>query len=248
MQIQQVLLNLVMNALDAVESLPPVQRRIVVSTRAVEDGAEVSVRDFGSGLPKDRPEKVFDHFFSTKTTGMGMGLTIVRSIVESHAGKIRAENAAGWWRALYSPVTCGPPGSAEPGGMSAREESAEVCLVDDDASVLRSMEFLLKSDGIKVRAFNKPEKFVAYAAKHRVPVVVTDIWMDHVTGLEILARTCALKPRPQVIVITAGDDVAARATVMQIGPAAFFNKPFDDEKFLAAVHDALRRASEQQAD
>src|ERR1700704_684264 len=93
-QIQQVLLNLIMNSLDAVEALPPGERRIIVTTRSLEGGrAEVSVRDFGAGLPKDRPDKVFDHFFSTKQTGMGMGLTIVRSIIETHGGKITAENA-----------------------------------------------------------------------------------------------------------------------------------------------------------
>jgi signal transduction histidine kinase len=93
-QIQQVLLNLIMNSLDAVEALPPVERRILVSTRSLSgDSAEVSVRDFGTGLPKDRPQKVFDHFFSTKQTGMGMGLTIVRSIIEMHGGTIGAENA-----------------------------------------------------------------------------------------------------------------------------------------------------------
>jgi PAS domain S-box-containing protein len=93
-QIQQVLLNLIMNALDAVESLPPAERRIIISTRSDKgEAAEVSVRDFGTGLPKDRPEKVFDHFFSTKQTGMGMGLTIVRSIIETHGGTITAENA-----------------------------------------------------------------------------------------------------------------------------------------------------------
>src|SRR6478672_7248839 len=92
-QIQQVLLNLIMNSLDAVEALPPVERRILVSTRSLNgESAEVSVRDFGAGLPKDRPEKVFDHFFSTKQTGMGMGLTIVRSIIEMHGGTISAEN------------------------------------------------------------------------------------------------------------------------------------------------------------
>src|ERR1700730_4667405 len=61
-QIQQVLLNLIMNALDAVESRPPAERRILISTRSVNGEAEVSVRDFGSGLPQDRPDKVFDHF------------------------------------------------------------------------------------------------------------------------------------------------------------------------------------------
>ena len=123
--------------------------------------------------------------------------------------------------------------------MNSSGESAEVCLVDDDPSVLRSMQYLLASDGIKVRAFNKPEDFLAHAATHSVPVVVTDIWMEKVTGLEILARMCALSPRPRVIVITARDDLAARATAMQIGPVAFFIKPFNDEEFLTAIRLAL---------
>src|SRR4051812_45333539 len=123
--------------------------------------------------------------------------------------------------------------------MNVPNESAEVCLVDDDPYVLRSMQNLLASDGIEVRAFNKPEDFLAHAAMHSVPVVVTDIWMKGGTGLEILARMCAISPPPRVIVITARDDLAARVTAMQIGPVAFLLKPFNDEKFLAAVHEAL---------
>jgi C4-dicarboxylate-specific signal transduction histidine kinase len=94
-QVQQVLLNLIINALDAMEGFPPAERRINIGTRSDKgDVAEVSVRDFGTGLPKDRPDKVFEHFFSTKQKGMGMGLAIVRSIVEAHGGTITAENAA----------------------------------------------------------------------------------------------------------------------------------------------------------
>ena len=93
-QIQQILLNLIINALDAMEGLPPAERRIIITTRSDKgDVVEVSVRDFGTGLPKDQPDKVFDHFFSTKQKGMGMGLTIVRSIIEAHGGTIVAENA-----------------------------------------------------------------------------------------------------------------------------------------------------------
>jgi FixJ family two-component response regulator len=125
---------------------------------------------------------------------------------------------------------------------SSDREANEVCLVDDDLSVLKSMQYLLASEGLKVRAFNKPEEFLAHAAAHPVSVVVTDVWMEGVTGLEILARMCALTPRPRVIVITAREDLAARATAMQIGPVAFFMKPFNDEKFLAAVRDALAQA------
>jgi FixJ family two-component response regulator len=93
-----------------------------------------------------------------------------------------------------------------------------------------------------VRAFDKAAEFLEHAAVHRVAVVVTDIWMPGITGLEILARTCAITPRPRVIIITARDDLAARATAMAVGPVAFFIKPFNDEEFLAAVHDALAQA------
>jgi two-component system, LuxR family, response regulator FixJ len=118
----------------------------------------------------------------------------------------------------------------------------EVCLVDDDPSVLKSIHYLLASEGFKVRTFNKAEDFLTHASAQHVPVVVTDIWMDQVTGLEVLARLCAISPKTRVIVITAREDLAARATAMAIGTVAFFVKPFDDEKFIAAVRDALSQS------
>ena len=103
-QMQQVLLNLIMNALDAMEGLPPPNAASLLYRSDKGDVAEVSVRDFGTGLPKDRTDKVFDHFFSTKRKGMGMGLTIVRSIIEAHGGTIRGENAFGGGAAwLFAP-------------------------------------------------------------------------------------------------------------------------------------------------
>jgi two-component system, LuxR family, response regulator FixJ len=125
---------------------------------------------------------------------------------------------------------------------SNEAEGKDVCLLDDDLSVLKSMHYLLASEGFKVRTFNKAEDFLTHANAHHVPVVVTDIWMDQVTGLEVLARLCAISPKTRVIVITAREDLAARATAMAIGPVAFFMKPFDDEKFIAAVRDALNQS------
>jgi len=120
-------------------------------------------------------------------------------------------------------------------------DAKEVCLVDDDLSVLKSMHYLLASEGFKVRPFNKAEDFLEHAGSNDVPLVVTDIWMDNITGLEVLARLCAISPHTKVIVITAREDLAARATAMAIGPVAFFMKPFDDEKFITAVRDALNQ-------
>ena len=93
--LQQVLLNLIVNALDAMHETPTNNRRILVST-AVSDGfVEVKVRDNGVGLPQGDPDKVFAHFFTTKPNGMGMGLPIVRSIVEAHGGDLGARNVDG---------------------------------------------------------------------------------------------------------------------------------------------------------
>ena len=120
-----------------------------------------------------------------------------------------------------------------------KPSSEIVCLVDDDPLVLRSTGLLLASDGFAVRGFNKGEDFIAYVASHEVPLVVLDIWMEEMTGLEVLARLCAISPQTHVVVITGREDSAARITAMQIGTVAFFIKPFDDEQFLEVVHRAL---------
>ena len=93
-QLQQVLLNLLMNSLEAMQAIPAAKRRVVISTTCEADSSvTVGVRDYGCGLPKENLDKVFTHFYSTKPNGMGMGLTIVRSIVEAHGGKLNAENS-----------------------------------------------------------------------------------------------------------------------------------------------------------
>src|SRR5437762_2144779 len=93
-QLQQVLLNLLTNSLEAMQSTPIGRRRIVISTKCEDTSSVlVSVCDSGGGLPKEDLDKVFTHFYSTKPNGMGMGLTIVRSIVEAHGGKLNAENS-----------------------------------------------------------------------------------------------------------------------------------------------------------
>ena len=95
-QLQQVLLNLVINAFDAMHDTPVLRRKVVIVTDRNADGAiRTSVRDYGVGISEDARDRLFDHFFTTKAQGLGMGLAIVRSIVESHAGSIAAENADG---------------------------------------------------------------------------------------------------------------------------------------------------------
>jgi two-component system sensor kinase FixL len=95
-QLQQVLLNLAINAFDAMRDTPASKRKVVITTQSNGDGTvRTSVRDYGVGISEEMQDRLFDPFFSTKTEGLGMGLAIVRSIVESHGGTITAENADG---------------------------------------------------------------------------------------------------------------------------------------------------------
>lgn len=119
----------------------------------------------------------------------------------------------------------------------------DVCLVDDDVSVRKSVTRLLESADFGVRAFSDPELFLDHLAKNSVAVVILDIWMERMTGMELLTHLCARSPQTRTIFITGQDDHAAQATVMQAGAFAFLIKPFDDEELLTAVRRALAEPS-----
>jgi signal transduction histidine kinase len=92
-QLQQVLLNLIMNAFESMAETTKLDRRMIIRTRAGDDGrCVISVRDAGKGIRPENFERLFEQFFSTKQDGLGMGLSIARSIIESHGGRIWATN------------------------------------------------------------------------------------------------------------------------------------------------------------
>ena len=91
-QLQQVILNLVVNGIDAMRDTPSENRIISIRTSRVEDFAQLSVSDRGSGIPEGKLKEVFEPFYTSKSGGMGMGLSIARTIIEAHHGLIWAEN------------------------------------------------------------------------------------------------------------------------------------------------------------
>ncbi|HWO37376.1 MAG TPA: ATP-binding protein [Candidatus Acidoferrum sp.] len=91
-QLQQVIINLIMNSMDAVSSISGEKRWITVRTTRGDSMALISVSDCGLGVPADKLKEIFEPFFTTKQHGMGMGLSIARTIVEAHEGKIWAES------------------------------------------------------------------------------------------------------------------------------------------------------------
>jgi PAS domain S-box-containing protein len=94
-QLQQVLLNLIMNAMEAMSAKAPLQRVINITTRADEKAIEIAIVDFGGGVAAEDKTRLFQPFFTTKQHGLGLGLSICSTIVKAHGGKLSIENNAG---------------------------------------------------------------------------------------------------------------------------------------------------------
>lgn len=118
------------------------------------------------------------------------------------------------------------------------KQAVTVCLIDDDPSVLKATSRLLSFGGWKVKSFLDPTAFLRYARTHRPEVVVIDIWMPVMDGLEVQRRLQALCPSTQVIVLTSNDDPAVRSKAMDAGARAFFLKTVGHAEFLAAIESA----------
>ena len=107
-QLQQVLINLLLNAFDALNGNSVAERLVTVTTtRESSQLIRVTVRDCGAGIPPDQLNAIFDPFFTTKRNGMGMGLSVTRSIVESHGGRIWAENNSAGGAAFHFTLPAG---------------------------------------------------------------------------------------------------------------------------------------------
>jgi FixJ family two-component response regulator len=114
-----------------------------------------------------------------------------------------------------------------------------ICLVDDDPWMLKALDRLLSSVGLQAQLFHEPLGFLSYASCHCVALAVLDIWMPGMSGLATQQRLQTISPNTRVIIISANDEYSVRNAAIESGAIAFFVKPFDDETFLAAVHQAM---------
>ena len=114
-----------------------------------------------------------------------------------------------------------------------------VCLLDDDPSVLKGLGRLFVSADLRAETFSDSEEFLRYVGTHRPAVVLVDVHMPQMSGLEVQSRVGKISPSTRVIIFTGKDDPLVRSTALNAGASAFLTKPLDDEELLTAVRLAL---------
>ena len=171
--IERVLYNLLLNAAQA----SPPQGSVTVKTRQVGDTVEIAVIDRGSGIaPKDR-ESIFNPFFTTKSSGVGLGLAIVSKIVDEHGGQITVESepGAGSVFRVFLPM------------QRERYMKATVLVVEDEEKLRRVVELQLKTAGYEVEQAGTAEDALKLA--DRADVIITDLRLPGISGLELLQKS-----------------------------------------------------------
>ena len=119
------------------------------------------------------------------------------------------------------------------------KSASTVCVLDDDPSVLKATGRLLASADWQPETFIDPDAFLRYAQTYRPRVVVIDMWMPRMHGLEVQRRLGDVSPGTRVIVLTGKDDRVVRWKALAAGAAAFCIEPERDEEFLASVQSAF---------
>ncbi|RZL86599.1 MAG: response regulator [Variovorax sp.] len=256
-QIEQVGLNLMLNAAAALQARPPGQRivRLCVSRR--EDGAVVmAVRDAGKGIAPRDLETIFEPFWTTRQEGLGLGLAICRSIVESHGGRIWAESnvEGGATFSVELPAAAQLPDDADaPATAIAREgasvraagEQSLVCVIDDDPAVRDSLMRLLEAAGSAVACYASAEAFLDHPPAGDVACLLLDIRMPGLSGPELQQRLLEQGGAPPIVFLTGHGEVSAGVDAMKLGAADFLVKPVDGEVLFAAVRRAVERYADE---
>ena len=119
-----------------------------------------------------------------------------------------------------------------------------IYVIDDDEAVRHSLEFLLKTAGMRAQGFDSATAFFEVLPQVRSGCIITDVRMPDVTGIDLLRRVKELGIDVPVIVITGHGDISLAVEAMKIGAVDFLEKPFDDDALLAAVQSALNRTAD----
>jgi len=248
-EIREVLTNLILNAADAM----PTGGRMDITGRMIEpDGrneeerpwVELRVSDTGMGMTEEVRQRIFDPFFTTKgLRGSGLGLSVVYGIMQRHGGTIDVVSAPGQGSAFvlrFQPA-CGDPTHDRPGRRIRDTVSRRILLVDDEPTVRKTIADLLRSAGHTVVEAEGPMAGLSRLADHAVDLVLTDLAMPDMNGIELSQTIKLQSPTLPVVLLTGWGNRAVRQELLRGTVDALLGKPVTLDELLDCVETCIGR-------
>lgn len=248
--IREVLTNLILNAVDAM----PKGGSLEITGRVVEsDGrrgeqqrwVEVYVTDTGTGMDEEVRRRVFDPFFTTKGVhGSGLGLSVVYGIMERHGGHIGVASVPGHgsiftlrFQIAHEDAPRATPRAAPPTAAGRR-----ILLVDDEPHVRATIAEMLRSAGHTVSEADGPVAGLARLAEHPMDLVLTDLGMPEMSGIEFAHAVKAKTPNVPVVLLTGWGNRRVTTDTMRGTVDAVLGKPVGLQELLRCVDACVRHA------
>ena len=261
-QVQQVLMNLCVNARDAMPDGGTLTIRAENVTLDDEDARKnidaepgeyvcLAVSDTGVGMSDEVIDKIFEPFYTTKPEGegTGLGLSTAYSIIKGHEGFIDVSSSKGEGTTfrIFLPVATDEVTSEEdhPTTVMQNGEGARVFIVDDEPNILSATRDALEQAGFRVDTAQDGHEALTQlkARQFDVDVLVTDIVMPNLDGISLIKEVHATRPEMPIIAASGLAD-SRTDEALDAGADVFLSKPFTDEKLRAALQQVLRREDE----
>jgi len=208
----------------------------------------IEVSDTGCGMDEATVARVFQPFFTKKQGGMGLGLSISRSIVVAHGGRLSLESAPdrGTTLRLDLPLR---PRTAQPAARAAASEvDSTIYVIDDDPSMRRALERQLQSAGYRVECFESAQAFLDTSSRPGVACILSDVRMPGLSGLALQASLAESHLGLPIVFMSAHSDVPTTVHALKSGAVNFLAKPFTKDALLAAVAEALAQSRDVASD
>jgi len=261
-QLRQIVMNLVINAADAIgdrtggvisvstlcQDLPAEFFQQAVQSPKLPAGRYVGleVRDNGSGMPPDVMARIFEPFFTTKFSGRGLGLAAVLGIIQGHGGALFVESVAGQGTVfrLFLPATLAQAGVSTPPFSVASVPVAlqgTVLLVDDEPAIRRVTVHALRAMGLKALEAADGQAALAIYRAQATPIdlVLLDLMMPGLTGEETLRLLREINPAVRVIVMSGFSEGETMQRCSALGVLGYLPKPFEIADLVARLRPYL---------
>jgi PAS domain S-box-containing protein len=261
-QLEQVLVNLVTNALQAMVDSSLTRRQLRISSRRCPAGVQVRVEDSGPGVPEDLVQHIFEPFFTTKETGTGtgLGLSIAHSIMSEHQGRITHEVSplGGAAFVLELPVLepidgdveAPAPGLPEPEATPPLPmASAEILVLDDEKPIAEMLGEMLSLLGHSVTLCHSGRQAIELIRHRDFDVILSDFRMPDVDGRKFYKLACELKPAlARRIIFVTGDVVSDETKAfLQSTGNPHLAKPFQMNQLEQLTAQMLKTAPDTEA-